>query len=308
MTRSQALVAIHIAAVLFGLTGIFGELIQADATVITAGRAGFAVAALWLFGRSAGPSVFRAVRGRNIAVLITAGAMLAIHWVTFFIAVKVGGVALATLGFASFPAFITLGEHFVLKERASREEWLILAMVTGGLLLVTPSFDFANQATIGLAWAVASGFSFALFTLINRKVAGRVPAQHIACWENFVVLVVTLPFAGTGLMQLDALNWLWVALLGVFCTALSHYLLVASMMVLNARSAGIVIALEPVYAIVFAAILFAQYPSVRALIGGAIMIAAIVWSGLRKTDDTGAVKPGKASRGAKRAASERPCA
>jgi len=308
MTRSQALVAIHIAAVLFGLTGIFGELIQADATVITAGRAGFAVAALWLFGRSAGPSVFRAVRGRNIPVLITAGAMLAIHWVTFFIAVKVGGVALATLGFASFPAFITLGEHFVLKERASREEWLILAMVTGGLLLVTPSFDFANQATIGLAWAVASGFSFALFTLINRKVAGQVPAQHIACWENFVVLVVTLPFAGTGLMHLDALNWLWVALLGVFCTALSHYLLVASMMVLNARSAGIVIALEPVYAIVFAAILFAQYPSVRALIGGAIMIAAIVWSGLRKADDTQAVKPGKATRRAKSTASERPCA
>jgi len=196
----------------------------------------------------------------------------------------------------------------VLKERASREEWLILAMVTGGLLLVTPSFDFANQATIGLAWAVASGFSFALFTLINRKVAGQVPAQHIACWENFVVLVVTLPFAGTGLMHLDALNWLWVALLGVFCTALSHYLLVASMMVLNARSAGIVIALEPVYAIVFAAILFAQYPSVRALIGGAIMIAAIVWSGLRKADDTQAVKPGKATRRAKSTASERPCA
>src|SRR5690606_40370432 len=54
-------------------------------------------------------------------------------------------------------------------------------------------------------------------------------------------------------------------LLGVFCTALSHFLLVSSLVALNARSAGIVIALEPLYAIVFAAILFSQYPSARAL-------------------------------------------
>ena len=34
MSRSQALVAIHLVAVFFGLCGILGELIQADASVI----------------------------------------------------------------------------------------------------------------------------------------------------------------------------------------------------------------------------------------------------------------------------------
>lgn len=284
MTRTQAIVAIHAAAVLFGMTGIFGELIHADATVITAGRAGFAVIALLVVGRAAGASIWRTVSAHNIRILGAAGLMLTIHWVTFFIAVKVGGVALATLGFASFPAFITLGEHFVLKERATRQEWLILAVVSMGLLLVTPSFDFTDRTTIGLVWAILSGLAFALFTLINRRIANRMPAQHVACWENFFVLVLSLPFAAPGLAQLDAMNWLWLALLGVLCTALSHYLLVASLMVLKARSAGIVIALEPVYAIFFAAILFAQYPSVRTLFGGALIIAAIVWSGLRKAD------------------------
>ena len=51
MTRQRALTYIHIAAVLFGLTGVFGELIQAGAVVITMGRAVFAVAALGLFAR-----------------------------------------------------------------------------------------------------------------------------------------------------------------------------------------------------------------------------------------------------------------
>ena len=284
MTRQSALFAIHFAAVLFGLTGIFGELINADAWLITAGRAAFAVAALLLFMRWQSGSAWTSVGPRSALALTVAGMMLAIHWVTFFVSVKVSGVAIATLGFASFPAFITLCEWLVLRESVSRAEWSILCLVTLGLVLVTPSFDFQDDATIGLAWAVVSGLAFALFTLINRKAAASLSAYQVACWENLVVVLVTLPFGFGGFGSIAVLDWFWLALLGVFCTALSHYLLVSSLVVLNARSAGIVIALEPVYAIFFAAVLFAQYPSLRALLGGAIMIAAIIWSGLRKAD------------------------
>ncbi len=293
MNRQRALFAIHIAALLFGLTGIFGELIQADAMVITAGRASFAVLALFAFIRYQGGSLTQGIKGGNIGVLAAAGAMLAVHWVTFFIAVKTAGVAVATLGFASFPAFITLCECLFFKEKISVAEWLILTLVTLGLVLVTPSFDFQNDATVGLAWAILSGLSFAIFTLINRRAAAHIPAQQVACWENLIVALLTLPFSFPAIAQLNALNWLWIALLGVFCTALSHYLLVSSLMALKARSAGIVIALEPVYAIIFAAVLFAQYPSARALLGGALMVGAIVWSGLRSSGrkSAGHIKP-----------------
>ncbi|MGB6104813.1 MAG: DMT family transporter [Pusillimonas sp.] len=284
MNRRRALFAIHVAAVLFGLTGIFGELIKTDAMAITAGRACFAVVALFIVIRCQGASLTQSIKPRDMGTLAIAGGMLAVHWVTFFIAVKIGGVAIATLGFASFPAFITLGEYFFLKERISIGEWLILLLVTLGLVLVTPSFSFQDEATIGLAWAVLSGFSFALFTLINRRAATHIPAQQVACWENLFVAVLTLPFSVPALTQLSAVDWLWLALLGVMCTALSHFLLVSSLMVLKARSAGIVIALEPVYAIFFAAVLFAQYPSIRAVLGGVLMVGAIVWAGLRKAD------------------------
>src|SRR5690606_38165824 len=113
---------------------------------------------------------------------------------------------------------------------------------------VTPSFDFRDNATVGLGWAVLSGLTFALFTLINRRAAARMPAQQVACWENLFVLVLTLPFGWESLASLGLVDWVWMVMLGVLCTALSHYLLVSSLMVLEARSAGIVIALEPVYA------------------------------------------------------------
>ncbi|MDV2114638.1 DMT family transporter [Alcaligenes faecalis] len=281
MTHGRALAAIHVAAILFGLTGIFGELIQVGAMLITAGRASFAVLALLISIRSQGRGLGQGMKAADFRTLLMASIMLAIHWATFFVAVKVGGVAIATLGFASFPAFITLCEWAVLRERVTVSEWIILALVTFGLLLVTPSFDFQDQSTIGLAWAIASGFTFAMFTLINRRAAKHLSAQQVAWWENLFVALMCWPFALQLLGDSTLVDWVWIALLGVFCTALSHYLLVSALTVLNARSAGIVIALEPVYAIAFAALLFAQYPSSRALLGGAIMIGAITWAGLR---------------------------
>ncbi len=283
MNARQAQIAIHVTAVLFGLTGIFGELIQAGALLITAGRALFATGALALFIRHQGHKTRRPSRALA-GVLAAAGFLLTVHWVTFFIAVKVGGIAIATLGFASFPAFIAVFEGLLFKERTTAGEWTVIGLVTIGLVLVTPSFDFRDQATVGLAWAVLSGLSFALFTLANRKAVAVLPAGEVACWENVVVAALTLPWCITEFTGLRPLDWLWLFMLGVFCTALSHALLVSSLSRLKARTAGLVIALEPLYAILFAALLFAQYPSARMLLGGAIMIGAIIWSGTRNRE------------------------
>jgi hypothetical protein len=51
LTRTQSLFAVHLVAVLFGATGVLGELITADPAFITWGRAAFAVLALAVFGR-----------------------------------------------------------------------------------------------------------------------------------------------------------------------------------------------------------------------------------------------------------------
>ncbi len=280
MNPRQAQLAIHFTALLFGLTGIFGELIKASATLITAGRASFATLALLVFIRHSGHRLKNPGPGQ-LPILLLAGILLALHWISFFVAIKIAGIAIATLGFASFPAFITLFEGFLFKERTSVGEWLVVALVSIGLILVTPSFDLRNQASIGLLWAILSGLSFALFTLANRKAVSTMSADALACWENAVVALICLPWCLSEFSTLRAWDWLWLLMLGVFCTALSQALLVASLARLKARTAGLVIALEPVYAIVFAALLFAQYPSIRAIIGGIIIIGAIVWSGLR---------------------------
>ena len=197
---------------------------------------------------------------------------------SFFVAVKVAGVAIATLGFASFPAFTVLLESLIFRERIRFNEGVLVMLVSVGLILVTPSFDLASQATEGLLWAIASGLTFSLLSLNNRANAGRVPAVQAAMWQNAVVALCLLPFAAPQLSTVRPLDWLWIGLLGVLCTGVAHSLFVASLAVIKARTAAVVFALEPVYGITLAWLLFHETPTLRMLLGGALIIIAIVVS------------------------------
>lgn len=289
--RRQALVTAHFSAVMFGMTGILGALIRADAWVITSGRAVFAALALGLVSLWLQRPVLRDLRARQVVALVLSGIVLAVHWVTFFLAVKVGGVAVATLGFASFPAFIALMDWLVFRERIGAREWGLLGLVTLGLVLVTPSFDFGDQGTVGLLWGLVSGFTFALLAMMNRRATRGVDAVQVSFWQNLVVALVLLPVVNWAAGPLDAQvavadsfgalgasDWLYLALLGVLCTGLCHYLFVRSLDHLDARTVGMIVALEPVYAIAGAWWLFSAQPSGRMLVGGVMIILATVLS------------------------------
>lgn len=278
MTPRTALGALHIGALMFGLTGVFGKLAGASASIIVFGRAGFAVLALACFGALAKQTRWQMPTLRDARGLLISGLLLAGHWVSFFVSVKVAGVAIATLGFASFPAFTVILEGLIFRERIRANEILLVLAVSAGLILVTPTFDLASQATEGLLWAVASGLLFSLLSLNNRAHSRRLPAVQAALWQNAVVALCLLPFAAPGLPEVRPLDWVWIALLGIFCTGVAHSLFVASLAVIKARTAAVVFAMEPVYGITLAWLLFHETPTARMLLGGALIIAAIVVS------------------------------
>jgi drug/metabolite transporter (DMT)-like permease len=278
MTPRTALGALHIGALMFGLTGVFGKLAAASPAVIVFGRAVFAVLALAVFARFASRTRWQKLRGRDARRLLLGGLLLAGHWVSFFISVKVAGVAIATLGFASFPAFTVLLEGLIFRERIRANEILLVVLVSVGLVLVTPDFDLASGATTGLLWAVASGLLFSLLSLTNRAGSAHVPPVQAALCQNVVVGLCLLLMAAPQLSDVRPIDWLWIGLLGVFCTGLAHSLFVASLAVIKARTAAVVFAMEPVYGITIAWLLFDENPTLRMLLGGVLIIVAIVVS------------------------------
>lgn len=278
MNQRKALWAIHLGALLFGLSGIFGKLANTTPQMISAGRAVFAVVALLLFAKLLSKAELQRLSVRQLSLLALGGLLLGGHWWSFFEAVQISGVAIATLGFASFPAFTVLLEGLLFRERTQPAEFAMVALVCLGLVLVTPDFDLASQATSGLLWAVLSGLLFALLSLLNRASTRGIDPVQAALYQNLTVLLVFMPLAWPVLPSVQAQDWLWMAMLGIFCTGLAHSLFVASLRVLKARTTAVIFALEPIYGITFAWLLFSEVPTLRMLAGGLLIVSAIFLS------------------------------
>ncbi len=262
------------------MTGILGTLIEADSDVITFGRALFAVLALspLLSRENKALKATSAVSDRTSHNwrYLASGFLLSIHWVSFFVSVKTAGVAIATLGFSSFAAFITVLEWIIDRNGVCKSDWVRAFAVSVGLILITPSFELANRGTYGFAMGLLSGFSFAAMAVFNSRMLATVNPIRVARNQNIVVAFLMAFWAIPLLGELSGASWLWLAVLGIFCTGLSHSLFVSSLKRMRVSTAGLVIALEPLYAIVAAWLLFHEIPSMRTIAGGIIIVGAIM--------------------------------
>ncbi|OOF39435.1 MULTISPECIES: DMT family transporter [Rodentibacter] len=276
-----ALLKVHGTAVLFGASGIFGALTTSAADTLVLGRVLIAAAILILYFLYSKQPIIKITKGQ-FGQLMLSGVLLAIHWVTFFVAVKVGGVALATLGFASFPAFVSLFESVFFKEKLFAKDIILLVAVTLGLILVTPDFNFSSENTQGLLWGILSAISYGILAVVNRKSMSKLSGLQASFWQYLAAAIFLLPFSGNKLFTVSAIDWFWIFCIGFLCTSVAYTLFISSLDTINARTASMIISLEPVYSIALAWILFGETPTLKMLIGGSIILLAVAWSNLKK--------------------------
>lgn len=288
MRPLRSLLALHAAVALFGVAGLFGAWLALAPAAIVLGRT--AIAALTLGAWAA----LRGDRTAPTAGLAANGAVLALHWVAFFVAIQVAGVAVGLIGFASFPLWTLVIERLSGERRGTPRDLAVALLVVAGLGLTAPGVDPRSPIVHGLAWGVLSGATFAWLAVRNRRYARSMSASAIALWQN--------AFAATCLVPVVALwpgaarwptpqEWALLAVLGLACTALAHTLFVAALAGVTAHVASVVAALEPVYGIALAAALIGERPSAGMLAGCALLVvAAIVAS-------RGAAAPGDGATG-----------
>jgi len=281
MTRSHAFVQLHIAALLYGLSALFGQALSASPVMIVFGRAAFALAVLLPLCAWRRSAPWHALRPADSVRLVLLGIALAAHWLLFFVAIQVGGVAVATLGFATFPAFTALGERLLFSHPMAAKDWAIIGLASLGLILVGPGGGGSQDALAGLGWGVLSGATYAGIAIANKRLNLQADGLHLSVWQMVGIVVALLPFAGGEWHTLGAKDWLLLAGLGVLCTGLAYTLFVGSLKAVSANTAAVVIAMEPVYAIAGAWLLFGDRPTLAMAAGGGLILCAVAWAGQR---------------------------
>ncbi|MBW2193056.1 MAG: EamA family transporter [Deltaproteobacteria bacterium] len=285
MTRKHySMLEIHIAVLLFGLAGLFGKWLALPPTVIVFGRTFFAaltLGAILFYTKTS----LRAKSRQDQIVLILLGAVLGVHWVTFFHAIQVSTVAVGLLTFSTFPLFVTFMEPYFFNEKLRGFDMLTAGFVLVGLVLVVPSFDFQNNVTIGAFWGTMSGFTFAVLVVLNRKYVNAYPSNVIVFYQNCVAAILLLPFLFFEDFLFQPSDVLLLVTLGVFCTALAHALFIKSLLLVKAQLASIIASLEPVYGILFAFLLLGEVPASRTILGGSVILGTIALSTMKRHAD-----------------------
>lgn len=280
--RTRNLIEIHLSVVLFGLTGLFGKFISLPAPHIVLGRVFFASVSMGLYFLFRKKEV-RLARGADYAAMAAVGAVLALHWTAFYLSVKLSTVAIGVLTFAAYPIFVTFLEPFFFREKLRGADVLAAFVMFGGVLLVVPRLDAGPGMTAGMIWGMVGSVSYAVMSLLNRKFVSRYEGSVVAFYEQGTAALLMLPILLFDRPHASALDWALLAVLGVVLTGVAHSLFISGMRSVRAQTAGVIASLESVYGIASAALLIGEFPTLRELAGGAVILGTAFVSTLRSS-------------------------
>lgn len=191
--RSGSILRIHAAVLLFGLAGLFGKLLFLPSIIIVLGRVFFATASL-LVVLVVMKEPFRLQHTKDYRSFGLLGLLLAVHWVTFFESIQLSTVGIGLLTFSTFPVFTAALEPYFSKEPFRMRNLIVALAAVSGVALVVPEWSISNEATVGALWGVASGATFALLSILNRRHAQRYSGSVIAFYQDLSATLFLLPF------------------------------------------------------------------------------------------------------------------
>ena len=244
---------LHLSVFIFGTTGILGKLISLGSYALVWYRLLIALFALFFVFSIAKRSL--ALDRRTAFTLLAVGLILGAHWLTFFEAIKRSNVSASLVCFSSVALFTSFIEPTLYRRRIRWSEPVIgLGIVAGLYFVFRFEFEFAGGMILS---AISAGLA-ALFTVLNGLLVRRLDPKIMTVYELLGAFILAsfwlgiLSLADPQNMRPTLPDLLWLAILGIVCTAFSFMLSIQLIRRITPYSFMMAINLEPIYAILLA--------------------------------------------------------
>ena len=276
----RALLQIHFCVVLWGFTAILGKLISLPALPLVWWRMLLVVSALALW-----PPLWRSLRAadaRTLGTFATIGVVVALHWLTFYGAIKLANASVAATCMALGPVFLAVIEPWIARRAFDPSELVIGVLALPGVALVVGGTPSGMRA--GIAVGAVSALLVAIFGSLNKR--------HVERADPVLVTWIELA-AGTVFLTVVALFWsgpadafvlpgvrdlVLLATLAFACTLLPFTLALHALRHTSAFTTQLAVSLEPVYAVLLAMLLLGEQRELSGsfYLGVVIIIAAVL--------------------------------
>jgi len=278
LTINRNILILHFTVLIWGFTGVLGELISVSALHLVWYRVLIAALSLWVFFMFKRRSirVSMAQLGQYLAV----GSLVGLHWVLFFHAIKISTVSVTLVTLSSVTLFTSILEPIINRKRISISDVMVGLLIIFGIYLI---FKFEFQYFWGIVYGLSCAFCASIFSIFNARMVKKASPTIITFYEMigaFAVVSIMLAVVGQFDEQLflSQSDLLYLLLLGGLCTAFAYVLGVAVMKELSAFTVALTTNLEPVYGIILALMIFGQREAMSTgFYFGAIIILGAVF-------------------------------
>jgi drug/metabolite transporter (DMT)-like permease len=215
--------------------------------------------------------------------LLLSGVLMAIHWVTYFYALQLSGIAIGMLSLFTYPVITAFLEPLFTKNKVNLIQVLLAIIICLGMYLILPEFSLENTKTQGILWGTLSALSYSLRNLVLKSSVNNIEAPVIMFYQMLVTALLLLP--SLFFFPLDKVPSALPALLSLalFTTCLGHSLFIRSFKNFSISTVSILSSIQPVYGIILGVLFLNETPSITTLIGGVLILSTVVIEGVLST-------------------------
>jgi drug/metabolite transporter (DMT)-like permease len=272
---------IHLCVLLWGFTAILGKLITLSAIPLVFWRV-LIVSLCLLFWLPIWQQMARMTR-RDLGITVLNGAIITIHWLFFYGAIKAANASVAATCLALAPVFLSIIEPLWRKQAFVARDLMIAFMALPGVALVVGGVP--SEMMTGLFFGVMAALLAAIFSLISKGLAVRVPALCLTTVQmstGAVLLGLLIPFwtlLGDGFSLPQQQDLFWLVILAIACTLVPFTLANVALRKISAFSVQLAVNLEPVYTILLAALLLGEGAELgwTFYAGVTLILGAVLW-------------------------------
>ncbi|RTE51683.1 DMT family transporter [Arenibacter aquaticus] len=276
---------LHFIVFIWGFTAVLGKLISIEALPLVWYRMGMASLIILVYILIRYKSL--RVTPKILSTLLIAGIVVALHWVTFFMAIKISNVSVALATMSTGALFTALIEPFWYGRKMVGYELVFGVAVILGLAIM---FNLEADYTAGILLALLSALLASIFSLINGKLIQKENPAVISFYElgSGVLFLSLYLWMDQGFdqefFQLSLIDWFYIFILASVCTAYAFIVSVKVMKYIAPYTVMLTNNLEPVYAIVLAFIILGDSEKMSPLfyLGALLILTTVIANGILK--------------------------
>lgn len=158
-----------------------------------------------------------------IKKLVVIGIVFSIHWITYFISIKISTASIGILGASTYGIHLIFLGWIFLKSKPRIIDIFAIAFAFWGTYLIIPEFSLKNNITLGLAISIISGLFFAMLPILHQK-SKFISDTHRALGQFVFAIPLFLFFAPYYDFDLNKADWYSLLYLGICGTFMAHTL------------------------------------------------------------------------------------